>query len=268
MNFKNLTLSKEMYEQNKDFCTVLEELDPQYHYIGTKYQNTTAFQRQLIRFNLNSDSLVADFFQNKESAILFPEFVFQNIKKGRDDATLDLFAVTTCIHSYDYKGVHIKEQQIVSNDKLCKMYKTGTSIGNYESICRQQLKVFEICLQQLGRKIAEAETQNLINYLKSEAVCIYDNDITCRANQYLRRGIDTIITDDFNESDSYFKYIYASRINGSIGIRKDASLERVVYYKPEIDYEALINKQLSGSISFIEGYNILDVSTVAKDTED
>lgn len=261
MNFKNLTLSKEMYEQDEDFCTILEELDPRYHYIGTKYQNTTAFQRQMIRFNLSSDNLVADFFQSEESAILFPEFVFQNIKKGRDDATLDLFAITTCVHSYDYKGIHIEEQQIVSNSELCKMYKTGTSIGNYESICHQQLKVFETCLQQLGRKIAEVETQNLINYLKSKAVrlCV---------NQYLRREIDTIITDEFDESSSCFKYIYAPHVNGSIGIRKDASLERVVYYKPKIDYEALINKQLSGSISFIEGYNILDVSTVAKDTED
>lgn len=268
MNFNNLTLSKEMYEQNEDFCTILEKLDPQYHYVGTEYQNTTAFQRQMIRFNLNSNSLVADFFKSKESAILFPEFVFQNIKKGRDDATLNIFAITTCVHSYDYKGVHIKEQQIVSNNELCKMYKTGTSIGNYESVCRQQLKVFEICLQQLGRKIAKAETQNLINYLKSKAVHIYNNDITFCANQYLRREIDTIITDEFDESSSYFKYIYASHVNGSIGIRKDASLERVVYYKPEIDYEALINKQLSGSISFIEGYNILDVSAVAQSTED
>lgn len=267
MNFKNLTLSKEMYEQDEDFCTILEELDPQYHYIGTKYQNTTAFQRQMIRFNLSSDSLVADFFQSEESAILFPEFVFQNIKKGKDDATLDLFAVTTCVHSYDYKGVHIKEQQIVSNNELCKMYKTGTSIGNYESICHQQLKVFETCLQQLGRKIAEVETQNLINYLKSKAVRVYDNDITCCVNQYLRRKIDTIITDEFDKSSSYFKYIYAPHVNGSIGIRKGASLERVVYYKPEIDYEALINKQLSGPISFIEGYNILDVSAVAQNTE-
>ena len=71
-----------------------------------------------------------------------------------------------------------------------------------------------------------------------------------------------------HESSSYFKYIYTSHINGSIGIRKDASLERVVYYKPEIDYEALINKQLSSSISFIEGYNILDVLTVAHNAED
>lgn len=268
MNFKNLTLSKEMYEQNEDFCAILEELDPRYHYIGTEYQNTTAFQRQMIRFNLNPDSLVADFFQSKKSAILFPEFVFQNIKKGRDDAALDLFAVTTCVHSYDYKSIHIEEQQIVSNNELCKMYKTGTSIGNYASVCYQQLKVFEICLQQLGRKIAKAETQNLINYLKSEAVRIYDSDITCCAGQYLRRGIDTIITDKFDESSSCFKYIYAFRVDGSIGIKKDASLERVVYYKPEIDYEALINKQLSGSISFIEGYNILDVSTVARDTEE
>lgn len=268
MNFKNLTLSKEMYEQNDDFCTVLEELDPQNLYIGTKYQNTNAFQRQMIRFNLNSDSIVADFFQSKESAILFPEFVFQNIQKGRNDAALDLFAVTTYVDSLDYKGVHIKGQQIVSNNELCKMYKTGTSIGNYTSVCYQQLKVFEICLQQLGRKIAKAETQNLINYLKSKAVCIYNNNITCCANQYLRREIDTIITDEFDESSSYFKYIYASHVNGSIGIRKDASLERVVYYKPEIDYEALINKQLSGSISFIEGYNILDVLTVAHNVED
>lgn len=267
MNFKNLTLSKEMYEQNEDFCTILEELDPRYHYIGTEYQNTTAFQRQMIRFNLNSDSLVADFFQSKESAILFPEFVFQNVKKGRDDASLDLFAVTTCVHSYDYKGVHIKEQQIMSNDELCKMYKTGTSIGDYKTIFYQKLKVFEVCLQQLGRKIAKAETQNLINYLKSEAIWNYDNDINCCANQYLRRDIDTIITDNFNEKSSCFKYIYTPHVNGSIGIRKNASLERVIYYKPEIDYEALINKQLSGSISFIEGYNILDISTVAQDTE-
>lgn len=268
MDFNNLTLSKEMYEQNEDFCTILEKLDPQYHYVGTEYQNTTAFQRQMIRFNLNSNSLVADFFKSKESAILFPEFVFQNIQKGRNDATLDLFAVTTCVHSYDYKGVRIKGQQIVSNNELCRMYKTGTSIGDYAAVCYQQLKVFEICLQQLGRKIAEAETQNLINYLKSEVVQIYGRDITCCANQYLRRGIDTIITDEFDESSSYFKYIYAPHVNGSIGIRKGASLERVVYYKPEIDYEALINKQLSGPISFIEGYNILDVSTVAQNTED
>lgn len=270
MNFRNLKLTTEMYEQNEDFCTVLEGLDPQYHYIGTEYQNTTAFQRQLIRFNINQNSIIDDFFQCDESAIFFPQYVLHTIQKGRESAKADIYAITTHIENLDYRGMHLRDGRLLLNEGLCKFHKTSASLAMpYETLRFQKLSVFENCLLQLGRQIAESEMKNLVGILKKYAVPVYESDVKGSAFEQLRcMGLDTIISscvNDSNDNGLNIKRIYYPAGNVCIGLRKDSSIERVIYGRPTIDYEALINKEFKNvSIGFTEGYNILNLDTIAE----
>jgi len=270
MSFTNMKLSSDMYLHKNGFTEALSEIDSQGNYVGTKFEGMDAFQRQLERFGINQNSCVEDFFKCSDSAVLFPEYILRNIERGKDSATLDVFATTTVIDSMDYRGIHVDGEHISSNDALCELHEVSVSIGcKYEAIKFQKLNVFETCLQQLGRKAAQNETKLLCGFLKENSITLWGNTFKgAISEQFLRLGLDTVILNckngDFEGNEFEVNVVNDSCLKSCIGLKKSASIERVVHNKPEFDFEALINKDFLVPINFIEGYNILDPRTVAE----
>lgn len=108
--YETIKLDKGMYGiSGKSFTQVLEELDPSRNYAGTELEGLDAYQRQLKRFDIkvsgeNCDT-VEKFFQTRESAALFPEFVSRAVQQGidRNNQLASMVATVTKIDSSDYR---------------------------------------------------------------------------------------------------------------------------------------------------------------------
>ena len=110
--YENLKLEKGMYGQNgKSFLKVLEGLDPSESYKGTALEGLDAFQRQLKRFDIqvggSHSSALEKFFQNGQSAVLFPEYLMRAIRQGMEenDPLSSIVAARTLISATDYRGL-------------------------------------------------------------------------------------------------------------------------------------------------------------------
>lgn len=194
MSFDTLKLDKGLYTSGKGFTKALEEVDPSENYKGTELDGLDAYERQLKRYNIkvsgpNSDT-VSKFFQNSNSATLFPEYVSRAVKLGLNNNILeDIVATTTIVDSLDYRsiacedtveatedpmvineGSYIPETAIKTKDTLTKLYKHGKSItASYEALKNQRLDVFTIALKQIGTYISNCDMHNAVELLKSSS---------------------------------------------------------------------------------------------------
>ena len=78
-NYKELNIQKSLYRGcGESFAERLEKMDPTENYRGTELGHLDAFQRQLKRFDIqvggSHSSMLEKFFQNGQSAVLFPEY--------------------------------------------------------------------------------------------------------------------------------------------------------------------------------------------------
>lgn len=211
MSFDTLKLDKGLYTSGKGFTKALEEIDSSENYKGTELDGLDAYERQLKRYNIkvsgpNSDT-VSKFFQNSNSATLFPEYVSRAVKLGLNNNILeDIVATTTVVDSLDYRsiacedaevatpdsavineGTYIPETTIKTKDTLTKLYKHGKSISaSYEALKNQRLDVFTIALKQIGTYITNCDMQNALDLLYrtsskvdliSKAIINYDDFI-------------------------------------------------------------------------------------------
>lgn len=116
---KKLKLEKGSYqaaeEKGLTLSEYLEELDPSEQYANEKngLENMDAFQRQLAALELNpARAELRDFFTTFDHAVLFPEFVDRQIRKGLEAdgkyAKLsDITALETTIDRDTYKGLEV-----------------------------------------------------------------------------------------------------------------------------------------------------------------
>ena len=190
MSYDNLKLDKSFYSSNDGFLKTLNKLDTDENYKGTSLENTTAFQRQLKRFDIkvagrNSD-LVEKFFQTSESSALFPEFIANAVRAGveENDILPDIVAVRTDINGLDYRsltsepsdsdmelktvteGSFIPETKITTKENLVKLQKSGRMlVSSYEAVRTQRLDVFSVMLRQIGAYIAVSKAKSAVNTL-------------------------------------------------------------------------------------------------------
>ena len=88
MNYRTLELHKDYYSlDGKTFTDMLEEVDPTSSYADNmRVLGLDAFERQLYRFDIkvcgdNADR-VSKFYNNPQSAILFPEYIRRSVTSG------------------------------------------------------------------------------------------------------------------------------------------------------------------------------------------
>jgi len=187
-SFDNIRLERGMYTHSgKSFSQVLESLDPTENYRSTALEGLDAYQRQLKRFGIKArgagSSTVEKFFQNSETAVLFPEFVARSVKAGMDAADIlpAICALVTEIDASDYRPVAIPEGAAVSTDEgdelnemtlktrenSVKMKKKGRILtASYEALRGQKLEVLALALRQIGAGIMRSHLAEAVETIK------------------------------------------------------------------------------------------------------
>lgn len=189
--YDNILLEKGLYNQSaKSFTSSLEALDPSSSYKGTNLEGLDAYERQLKRFDIkvkgyNSDN-VEKFFQNSQSATLFPEFVKRCVIQGMKSSNVlsDIIATSTKINALDYRPLaslssedinsypKLSESELIPSteiklqDNLIKLNKRGRLlVSSYEAIKFERLDLFSVTLRQIGAYIAKAHLDDAINVI-------------------------------------------------------------------------------------------------------
>lgn len=206
--FENLKLDKAMYNvAGKSFAAVLQENDPDNAYSGTPYEGLDAFERQLKRFDIKVNGKNCDrvekFFSTTESAVLFPEFIRRNIKKGLEESAFDDIAAakTICEGSF-YSGCNIQEDdygtsvsqgaempasQIKEETSVTTLKKYGRVIkSSYEAVRLQKLDLFAVMLRSIGRKFSKALVKDMITALAKNASSINTSTTTLEYSDITR----------------------------------------------------------------------------------
>lgn len=184
--YDNISLDKGMYNSEKNFSAVLENLDPTANYKGTEFDGLDAFERQLKRFDIKvkgaDSSAVSRFFQSSSSATLFPEYVKRCVMAGINENSIlsDIVASKTVISSMDYRpitstamdypnvatGTAIGSTEIKPQPNLISLKKRGRMlISSYEAIKFQRLDLFAVTLKQIGAYIAKAQVNDAVEVI-------------------------------------------------------------------------------------------------------
>lgn len=186
-NYKQIKLEKGMYQTGKGFLQTLEKLDPTESYKGTNLEKLDAFERQLCRYDIRVSgegvSTVGAFFENTQTAVLFPEYVKRAVVAGLKQAGQlhKIVAATTVIEGTDYRPLTVKvaeedrmteegnalpESSIVSQKSLVNLKKQGRLLStSYEAIRFQRLEVFTAMLRQIGASIARSQMTEAVRVL-------------------------------------------------------------------------------------------------------
>lgn len=182
--YDSMKLEKGMYAVGgKTFTQVLEELDPSQQYERTELAGLDAYQRQLKRFDIkvggeNSDT-VERFFQNSDSAALFPEYVNRAVRQGMERANQlpGVIATVTRVDGMDYRtitaaaaaaaeqaaanpaataeGAELPKTTITNQKTLVSLKKRGRLlVSSYEALRFHKLDLFTVTLRQIGAEIA------------------------------------------------------------------------------------------------------------------
>jgi len=186
MAFDNIKLDKGLYCVGKSFTQALEELDPSENYHGTALEGLDSYERQLKRFSIRvsgaSSDRVEKFFQNANTATLFPEFVSRTVKKGLTEASQleSIVAATTQIDGTDYRsvlidgdGAMITEEGeemgstvVRSKDSLVDMNKFGSVLNvTYETLRLHRIELLAVMLRKMGVVFAHNIMERAIDAL-------------------------------------------------------------------------------------------------------
>lgn len=179
MSYENIRLEKELYGiTGKSFTKALEELDPSENYIGTRLEGLDAFERQLKRFDIKISGSDCDrvekFFLTTESAVLFPEYVRRQIKRGMDEASIipDIAAAVTYTDGVDYRalvmtegnasnavneGADLPATTVALASTATRLTKYARKLScTYEAIRKQRIEAFGVVLRALGAQISKS----------------------------------------------------------------------------------------------------------------
>lgn len=186
-NYQSVSLEKSMYHTNEGFLGRLEALDPSTNYQGTDLAGLDALERQLKRFDIKVSGPLGDkvekFFQNSQSALLFPAYLTRAVEQGMKSSPLDLIlAAKTTVNTPDYRsissktsgeedtpiaeGAAIPDTEIRLKDSLVTMNKRGRMLSaSYEAIRYQRLELFAVTLRQIGNSIARRKMKDAVTAL-------------------------------------------------------------------------------------------------------
>lgn len=189
--YETVTLEKGLYTGG-EFARKLEALDPFEGYRGTPMEGLDAFQRQLKRFDIKVRGAQSDrvekFFQNAQSAVLFPEFVARCVRQGLEEGSIlpKITAAVTQSPSPDYRsltatsaaasglfeadktaeGAALPETKITTQSGLVPVSKRGRLVSaSYESLRYQKIDMLALVLRQIGSHIARAQVKDAVSVL-------------------------------------------------------------------------------------------------------
>lgn len=188
MNYQNISISKAMYKNGEaPFSQQLEALDPTADYQNTELAGLDAFQRQLKRFDIQvggaRSSRLEKFFQNAESAVLFPEYIMRAVRQGMEENSplASLVAAKTFINSTDYRGLKtdagteaavtaekaaLPTTTITLKDATTTLKKRGRLLSaSYEALRFQRLDLFTIALSRMGADIVKGQVEDAVGVL-------------------------------------------------------------------------------------------------------
>ncbi len=210
--YTTLKLDKSMYHSPKGFAQTLEAMDPSEHYQDSELAGLDAFQRQLKRFDIKvarrASDMVEKFFENSESATLFPEYVSRAVLSGMEEntalssiiasradvGTLDYRTVTTDFDADDLAATAVTEGSELSkidirlNEKLVTMNKRGKLLtASYEAIRYQRIDLFTVIMKQIGASIARAQLMDAVD-------AIVEGDGNCAAAEVIQTAAAGTIT--------------------------------------------------------------------------
>lgn len=190
--YENISLEKGMYNTpGKSFTAVLESLDSSENYRGTPLEGLDAYQRQLKRYAIKvsgpESGTLESFFQNSQSAALFPEYVARAVRQGMESGPRveDLVATVTKIDAMDYRGIttdissasqpvlsavnegaQLPSTKILTSSSLVNLKKHGRMIvSSYEALRFQKLDLLTVTLRQIGAYIARAQIKDAVDEL-------------------------------------------------------------------------------------------------------
>ena len=187
-NYKELNIQKSLYRGcGESFAERLEKMDPTENYRGTELGHLDAFQRQLKRFDIqvggSHSSMLEKFFQNGQSAVLFPEYLMRAIRQGMEenDPLSSIVAARTLISATDYRGLTTNDDleadvtneaaalsttTISLKDKTTALKKRGRMLrASYEAIKFQRLDLFTLALRRIGAEIARCQMKDAVDVL-------------------------------------------------------------------------------------------------------
>lgn len=188
MNYQDISINKAMYKNGEaPFSAQLEALDPTQNYQNTELSGLDAYQRQLKRFNIqvggSHSSALEKFFQNAQSAVLFPEYIMRAVRQGMEEnsALGSVIAAKTAINATDYRGLttdddteadvtsektSLSTTTISLKDKTTTLKKRGRLLrASYEAIKFQRLDLFTIALRQMGGDIIKGQMADAVSVL-------------------------------------------------------------------------------------------------------
>jgi len=189
MAFDNVKLDKGLYCAGKSFTKALEQADPGEQYCGTALEGLDAYERQLKRFGIrvsgSGSDRVEKFFQNADTAVLFPEFVARTVERGLKEASKleSIVAATTQIDGNDYRSAGIEADNtpgspttegealgaltIRSKNSLVDMQKFGSVLNvTYETLRYQRLELLGVFLRKVGKSFAINMLDSAVNVLR------------------------------------------------------------------------------------------------------
>lgn len=189
-NFDNLPLEKGMYNHaGMTFGGVLESLDPSEKYVGSALEGLDAYERQLKRFDIRVGggcaSTVEKFFENSQTAVLFPEFVARAVKAGLDaDTTIPAVVATASeVDGTSFNAVSmpsgapalIEDAGDEMGEALMTLSTTATPLkryglcvaASYDALRAQKLDALAVLLGGVGEGLAKKYLADAVTALKA-----------------------------------------------------------------------------------------------------
>ena len=187
-HYKELNITKSLYRgSGESFAERLERLDPTENYRGTELGDLDAFQRQLKRFDIqvsgSRSAMLEKFFQNGQSAVLFPEYLMRAVRQGMEenDPLAGIVAARTLISATDYRGLTTNDDleaditaeaaalpatTISLKDKTTALKKRGRMLRtSYEAVKFQRLDLFTVAMRRIGAEIVRGQMKDAVNVL-------------------------------------------------------------------------------------------------------
>ena len=127
--------------------------------------------------------MLEKFFQNGQSAVLFPEYLMRAIRQGMEenDPLSSIVAARTLISATDYRGLTTNDDleadvtneaaalsttTISLKDKTTALKKRGRMLrASYEAIKFQRLDLFTLALRRIGAEIARCQMKDAVDVL-------------------------------------------------------------------------------------------------------
>lgn len=282
-NCENIKLEKDMYKVKGGLTEALEALDPSMYYKGTAFEGLDAFSRQLKRFDIKTHGKDSDcvekFFQNSNTAVLFPEYVRRAVIQGieKTDVLSKIVATVTNTDETDYNSItHCdKNDRLIENP--VKLYTHGKTLSTtYETLRFQRLDIVTVIFRQLGMHIATAQLKDALDVItdNAEIASAINTDIQSanlcnnisalrtliapyKLNVILISVLSSQIMNDlhqFKNADNEIspfgaKVITTSELksNELIGLDKNYALEMVQSGGVTVDYNNLIDRQFQNA---------------------